>query len=77
MRHATDSAGVGKLETLDLLQTNGAALARLPGSLTDERLDGTAGVFGGRTLSVAQVVEWIVIRHARIHLESIRATIAR
>jgi hypothetical protein len=74
-RHARDFATVGQSETLDLLRTNGAAVIQLLGRLDDEQLDRTAGVFGGNELSVARVVEWIVIGHAREHLASIRATI--
>ena len=74
--HARAHAAVGKPETLDALRTNGAAIAQRLRSLGDEHLDRTAGVFGGRELSVAQVVEWIVIGHAAEHLASLRATIA-
>ena len=75
-QHARDFAAVGKPETLDALRAHGAAIAELLRSLGDDHLDRTAGVFGGRELSVAQVVERIVIGHAREHLASIRATIA-
>jgi len=75
-QHARDYAAVGRPETLDALQTHGAAIAHLLRSLGDEQLDRTAGVFGERELSVAQVVEWIVIGHAGEHLASLRATIA-
>lgn len=75
-RHARDHAAVGKRETLDALRENGAAAARQLRGLRDEQLDRVAGVFGGHELSVAQVLEWIVIGHAREHLESIRATLA-
>lgn len=74
--HARAHAAVGKPETLDALRTNGAAIAQRLRSLGDEHLDRTAGVFGGRELSVAQVVEWIVIGHAGEHLASMRAAIA-
>ncbi|HEU5330023.1 MAG TPA: DinB family protein, partial [Thermomicrobiales bacterium] len=74
-RHARDFATVGQAETLDLLRTNGAAVVALLDRLDDEQLDRIAGTFGGNKLTVAQVVEWIVIGHAREHLASIRATI--
>lgn len=73
-RHARDYATVGKPETLDLLRTNGTAVTELLGRLDDEQLDRIAGIFGGHELTVARVVEWIVIGHAREHLASIRAT---
>lgn len=75
-QHARDHAAVGKPETLDALRTNGTAILQPLGSLDDEQLDRTAGVFGGRELTVAQVIEWIVIGHAASHLASIRETLA-
>ena len=75
-QHAHDYAAVGKRETLDLLRANGAAVAQRLRSLGDEQLDHTAGVFGGRELSVEQVVQWVVIGHAGEHLAGLRATIA-
>lgn len=75
-QHARAFADVGKPETLDALRENGATVAQAIRSLSDTQLDRTAGVFGGRELSTAQVVEWIVIGHTRGHLASIRATIA-
>ncbi|HEX5504795.1 MAG TPA: DinB family protein [Thermomicrobiales bacterium] len=74
-RHACDHAAVGRQETLDALRENGAAAARQLRDLRDEQLDRVAGVFGGHELSVAQVLEWVVIGHAREHLASIRATL--
>ena len=75
-QHAREYAEVGKPETLTVLRESNATMAQLLHSLDDEQLDRTAGVFGGRELSVAQVVEWIVIGHAKEHLASIRATVA-
>lgn len=74
-QHAQDYAAVGKSEVLDALRENGAAVARQLRGLSNEQLDRTAGVFGDRELSVAQVVEWIVIGHTREHLASIRAAV--
>lgn len=75
-RHARDHAAAGKPETLDLLRENGAAIMHVLRGLGDEHLDRVAGVFGGHELSVARVVEWVVIGHAGEHLASIRATLA-
>lgn len=75
-RHARDYAAVGKVETLDLLRTGRDAIAALLRGIADGQLDRTAGVFGGRELSVKQVVEWIVTGHATIHLASMRDAIA-
>lgn len=73
---ATTPQSIDKPETLDALRTNRATVAQRLRSLGDEQPDRTAGVFGGRELSVSQVVEGIVIGHAEVHLASIRATIA-
>lgn len=75
-RHAREYADVGKPETLDRLQTSGPAMVELLQRLDDAQLDGNAGVFGGQQMSLEQVVQRIVIGHAREHLASIRATIA-
>lgn len=75
-RHAEEYAAVGKPETLALLRTSGDAIARLLHGLGDEQFDRSAGTFGGRELRVAQVVEYVVIGHARYHLASIQATLA-
>jgi len=76
-QHARDYATAGKPETLDALRTNGAAIVQLLRGLRDEQLDRTAGVFGEHEMSVAQVVQWVVIGHAGEHLASLHATIAR
>ncbi len=74
--HARDHAAVGRPETLALLRENGAALVRVLDQIGDEQLDRVAGVFGGHELTVARVVEWVVIGHAAEHLASLRATLA-
>ena len=71
--HAREFAHAGKAETLDALRANAAALARLLRAIPDDRLDRIAGTYGGREMTVAQVVEWIVIGHAQSHLSSLRA----
>jgi uncharacterized damage-inducible protein DinB len=75
-QHARDFANAGKQETLDLRQTNGAALAQQLHTLNVEQLGRVAGVFGGNELTVEQVVQYIVIGHPQEHLASIRATVA-
>ena len=76
-QHAQDYAAVGAPETLDAQRTSGAAIGQMLRDFSDQQLERTAGVFGERELSVAQVVEYVVIGHAREHLASISATIAR
>lgn len=74
-RHAREHAAAGKPETLTLLKDNRAAIVELLHRLTDADLDRPAGIFGGHPLTVEQVVEYVVIGHAREHLESVRATL--
>ncbi|MFN8557914.1 MAG: DinB family protein [Dehalococcoidia bacterium] len=74
-RHARDHAAVVRAETLSRLETSRAGIAQRLRGLSDADLERTAGVFGGRELSVARVVEWVVIGHAAEHLASIRATL--
>ena len=71
--HAREFADVGRPETLDVLRVNGAALAQLLRAIPDDGLDRIAGTYGGREMTVAQVVEWIVIGHVQSHLASLRA----
>jgi hypothetical protein len=74
--HARDFATVGKPETLAPLEESRDAIGRMVRSLTAADLDRTAGRFGERELTVAQVLEWVVIAHAAEHMASIRATLA-
>ena len=71
--HAREFADVGKPETIDALRVNGAALTHLLRTIPDEALDRIAGTYGGREMTVAQVVDWIVIGHAESHLASLRS----
>ncbi|HEY8597382.1 MAG TPA: DinB family protein [Thermomicrobiales bacterium] len=74
-RHVRDHAEVGRAETLDALRRNGEDLTRVVRGLSDEQLGLTTPVFGGREMSVGQIVELVVIGHPRQHLESIRAAL--
>lgn len=74
-QEAREHAAVTKAAVLEALRANGAAVARQLRSLGDAQLADTAGTFGERQLSVAQVVEWVVIGHTAEHLASLRATV--
>jgi hypothetical protein len=74
-QQAQDHADVSKPEALDGLRQNGAAILQTLRSLNDGQLDQVAGVFGDNELSVAQVVEYVVIGHTREHLDSIRTAV--
>jgi uncharacterized damage-inducible protein DinB len=73
--HARANATVGKEAALAALRANGAAAERAIRALSDAQLDRVTPLFDGRALSVADVVESIVIGHPAGHLASIRATI--
>ncbi len=75
-QHARAYAEVGKQEVLEGLQANGAAIVQQLRSIKDEQLDQIAGVFGGNELTLAKVIEYVVIGHTAAHLNSIRATVA-
>jgi hypothetical protein len=74
-QHARDYANVGKQETLNLLRANGDAVTQGLRKLDDAGLDRIAGVFGGHELTVAQVMERVVIGHTTVHLASIHETL--
>jgi hypothetical protein len=75
--HAQEFASVSRLETLDLLHTNGELFVQSLQLIdSEELLDRTAEIFDGRELSVAFLIENVVIGHCANHLDSIRATIA-
>lgn len=74
-RHAREHAAAGKPETLDALRRHGDGLARVVRGLSDEQLARTTAAFGGREMSVGQIVEHIIIGHPRQHLASIRAAL--
>lgn len=75
-QHARDYAAAGKQETLALAHHGRDTILAHIRPLTDAQLDRVAGNFGGNELTVAQVLEYVVIGHAREHIESIRATLA-
>ncbi|HEU5088894.1 MAG TPA: DinB family protein [Roseiflexaceae bacterium] len=74
-RQSQDHSAADRHAVLDALHTNGAALAARVATL-DGDLERAAGVYGGHSLSVAQVLEWIVIGHIREHLDNLHATFA-
>ncbi len=74
-RHARDYADAGQAETLDALRRDGDGLARVVRGLSDEQLGLTTPVFGGREMSVEQILERVVIGHPRQHLASIHAAL--
>ncbi len=75
--HAQEYATVGRSETLDLLRTNGDEFERsLQRIDSDALLERTAEIFNGNELSVAFLIQEVVIDHCDNHASSIRATIA-
>jgi len=75
-KHAKEHANTTKVATLELLQTNGAKAAGVVRGLSDADLDRSGTVLTGMpAMSVAQVVEGILINHVNEHMGSIRAAI--
>ncbi len=72
--HARTHAEAAQQETLDLSQTNAAAVVGALRNLRDDQFDDTAFIIDGNPLSAAQVVELALIAHIGEHLASIRAT---
>ncbi len=70
--HAVEMADIGREETLELLQRNGAAAAALVGGLSDAQLAQTFIAFGGQEWTVARFIEGAVAGHSAQHLASIR-----
>ncbi len=75
-RHAEEYAAADKHESLEILQASRDAILQSISGLDDKQLERTAGTFGDREMTVAQVIEWVVVGHPREHMESIRATLA-
>ena len=70
--HAVQFANTTKAETLALLRQNGAAAAATVRGLGDTQLDRVGGSMG---MTVAQVIERILIGHVHDHHGSIRKAI--
>ena len=67
-RHAEEHARVTQQETLDALRRTSVDVAAFLRGLDDERLARATTAFGGREMSVAQIVEHVVIGHPKQHL---------
>jgi hypothetical protein len=73
--HAQAQAAVTKAVVIAALRHAGDRVTRHIQRLADDQLDHVAGVFGGRTLTVAQVIDVVVIGHTVEHLASLRASL--
>ena len=73
--HAVRAASVTRAETAKLLSDNIAAGAAMLRGLNDSQFAGTAALPFGE-MSAAQIVEGIMIGHAGMHLQGIRAATA-
>ena len=75
-KHAQDSAGCTKAETLALHKQNAAAAAVMVRGLSDAELDRTGAVLAGMPpMSAAQLAGGLLVGHIDEHLGSIRATV--
>lgn len=75
-QHAEEYAHVTKQETLDALRRPSEDVAALVRGLSDEQLARTTTAFGGREMSVVQLVEYVVIGHPKQHLASIQIALS-
>ncbi|RIK47011.1 MAG: hypothetical protein DCC58_01285 [Chloroflexi bacterium] len=76
-RHAERHAQRPKAEALDAVRTNAAATAAMVRGLGDEQLARSAYLQQfGRSMTVAELIEDVLLQHVVEHLGSIRATLA-
>ena len=70
-----EHGSAGRHEVLHVLRQHGAAAADAVRRFADEQLDRTATLelFGGATMSVQQLIEQVLIGHARHHLAGLEA----
>jgi hypothetical protein len=74
---ALANVGVSREQALMLLRQNGALATAAVVALSDEQLDRVVNVpFLGGQVSVAQIVEWLLIGHLRWHEPGIRGALA-
>jgi hypothetical protein len=76
-QHAQQYATCGRAETIELLRKNGAAAGSIVRALSDEQLGRSAAMAmaGGAPVSAHQMIENVLIGHAREHTASIRAAL--
>jgi hypothetical protein len=74
---AVANVGVTRAQALALLRQNGAPATAAIAALSDTQLDRVVNVpFLGGPVSVAQIVEWLLIGHLRWHEPGIRGVLA-
>ncbi len=78
-KHASEQAGTGKAETIELLRRNSRAAAEAVRSFTDEELDQAApfSLSFGAPMTAQFVIEDHPLRHSWHHLARIRKTLGR
>ena len=74
-QHAQEQANCTKQETLELLRKNGASAVATVRGLSDEQLQKSGTLMAGRSMSVEQVIEGVLVGHVKGHLDSIRSAI--
>ena len=76
--NAAQYANSSKEETLTLLRENGAEALDILRGLSDEQLDRThqLALLGRASMTTQQLVERVLIRHVRVHLQSVKSAVA-
>lgn len=76
-RDTVANAGVTRSQALTVLRQNGALATAAIVALSDNQLDQVVNVdFLGGQVSVAQIIEWLLIGHLRWHEPGIRGALA-
>lgn len=74
-QHAREFAGVGKVETLSMLQEGAPRAIELIQGLTEDQLEATAGSVDGYDITLRQCIDAVALSHFREHLASIKETV--
>lgn len=75
-KHAEEYANVSREETAKLLRENGAKAVQTIRSLSDEQLDRTSDIAGGRVSTVEQLIHFLNIGELERHGEHLQQAVA-
>jgi hypothetical protein len=79
VRFSTQPARFTRNAALTRLRDNGAAMATAIRALSDEQIKNAAAVAPAddRVMTTDQVIKWVIIKHIKDHLASIRSALAK